>query len=230
MNKSQLIDFYNSRTNKKELHFESYEEYIFWQTKNGESFESENNIWRLGQEHCIDYFFSKIDLNQKIMDVSCGDGVGLVYFKKLGYRNVVGVEINDNKIERCKDIGYEVIRHDLCSDLFDESLTNEFDVIYSSHSLEHVLNPIFTIQNLTKTLKKNGKLFIVLPYPNLSVIETNKNEFMIHCGSIPLGLTVDDNGETLVNIIQNNCDLKLRTKNFDNFREPEIWLEFEKLI
>jgi hypothetical protein len=53
---------------------------------------------------------------------------------------------------------------------------------------------------------------------------------MIHCGSIPLGLTVDDLGITLVSIIEKKCDLKLISKKFDNFREPEIWLEFEKLI
>lgn len=227
MNKQQLIDFANSRTLDENFHYHSYEDYVKWQTVTGQSRDFAVQRRIDGQRRFIDIMFKDIDTSSRILDVSCGDGIGLTRMKELGFNNILGADINDTKIETAKG-SCDVIKHDLCSDEFDSKYNKSFDVVYSSHSLEHVLNPIYSIGNLYKVLKDKGEFILVLPYVDFKAGTTQvKNSFMIHCGSIPLGLHIRDEGETLIKNIE-SVGFQLNSKKLDNFREPEIWLSFKK--
>lgn len=47
-----------------------------------------------------------------------------------------------------------------------EIKNNYFDGIISLHTLEHIVNPEKTIKKLSNTLKKDGKILIVIPNPD----------------------------------------------------------------
>ena len=53
----------------------------------------------------------------------------------------------------CEDA--ETIKHD-----------KQYDLIINSQTLEHVDNPKIIIKNMMKLSKKNGVIFITVPYPN----------------------------------------------------------------
>ncbi len=221
--KKELINFSNKRGYN---HFKSYDDYIKYQTQNGLSFEKDNQHWTKGQQLCIEKKFKNIDRNTKILDVCCGDGRGLQKFKEMGFTNVTGVEICDEKIKHASLFGYNVIKCDICSGPFD--FNGKYDIIYSSHTIEHVLNPEYTIKKLMESLNDNGTFILILPYVDYDAsLPEQDHRYKIHCGVIPLGLHINDNGSTLVSIIK-NMGFKVLNVEFDNFREPEIHLTIIK--
>lgn len=218
-----LINFFNERTTNK---FIDYNDYIKYQTKNGLSFEKDNVHWTKGQHICIENKFKNIDRNVKILDLCSGDGRGLQKFRDLGFKNVTGVEVSDDKIKFAESFGYKIIKKDICSGPFD--FNDKFDIIYSSHTLEHVLNPEYTLKNVMNSLNDDGKMFLILPYPDFDAGKPeNDHNFKVHCGVIPLGLHINDNGQTTCNIIK-NLGYKIEKVEFHSFREPEIHLTINK--
>lgn len=219
-----LIEFSNKRSSRNK--FVDYNDYIYYQTIVGMSHEIHCKEWADGQIICIEDKFNSIKKDSKILIVSCGDGVCLRHLKKLGFTDVTGLEVCDEKIEIAKTCGFNVIKMDICSGPF--NLNEKYDVIYSSHTLEHVLNPMFTFKSLTMFLKEDGIILLILPYPDIEAANPDNNHrFKIHCGVIPLGLNIDDNGTTVCNIFTNE-GYNVISKNFFSYREPEIHLIMSK--
>ena len=222
--KNDLVNYSNKRSNKN--YFKTYDDYIYYQTKVGLSFEKDSLKWTKGQLFCIEKKFFNIPRDLKILDICCGDGTGLQKFKELGFTNVTGIEISDEKINHAKKIGYEVIKKDICCEEF--NFDTQFDIIYSSHTIEHVLNPEYTLKNIQKILKDEGMFFLVLPYPDVEASNPeNDIRFKVHCGVVPLGLHIKDNGKSLCYII-NNLGFKINHINFHEYREPEVHLVLTK--
>jgi SAM-dependent methyltransferase len=221
--KQSLIDFSNKRSNN---FFLDYDDYINYQSNKGLSFEKDQTEWTNGQNICIESKFSTIDRNSRILDICCGDGRGLKKFKEMGFKNVTGVEISDEKIFFAKEFNFNIIKKDICSGPFD--FNGKFDIIYSSHTIEHVLNPEYTIRNIMDSLSDDGIFFLILPYPDIGAADPNDDHrFKIHCGVIPLGLHITDNGKTVCNIIM-NMGYNILSCAFKNYREPEIHLTINK--
>jgi 2-polyprenyl-3-methyl-5-hydroxy-6-metoxy-1,4-benzoquinol methylase len=226
LSKEQLVEFSNRRSHQ--CHFTSYDDYVNSQVIYGLSHESENSHWKSGQIRCVNDKLSDFNRDISILDVCCGDGVGLLRMKELGFTNVVGVELSDKKIERARiSTGLNVVQKDICSGPFD--FDQEFDVIYSSHTIEHVLNPEYTLSQLKKFLKKDGTMFLVLPYPDVAASSPhNVHPYKVHCGVIPLGLHVKDNGVTTRSIIEKMGFRVIHCEFFD-YREPEIHLTLKNV-
>ena len=225
----ELIDFSNKRfpdENPNHL-FVNYEDYIHHQTKLGFSLERNDPHWSNAQQICIEKKFKNIDRNIRILDICCGDGSGLQKFKEMGFINVVGVEISDEKIEFAKQHGYPILKRDICAGPFD--LGEKYDIIYSSHSIEHVLNPEYTIQNIMEFLREDGTFFLILPYPDLGASNPyyDIHRYKVHCGVVPLFLHINDGGISTCNFIK-TMGLSVIDVAFDNFREPEIHLTIVK--
>ncbi len=138
----------------------------------------------------------------------------------MGFLNVVGVELSQEKIERAKNYGYKVIQADMHK--LKDFKDGEFDIIYSSHTLEHAYSPTIVLKEFHRILKNNGILKIVLPYPDL----TRDND-EAHGGKYELHTNIEDNGESVVKFFE-KFGFVLLDKKFDSFREPEIWLTFKK--
>ena len=78
------------------------------------------------------------------------------------------------------------------------------------------------LQEILRVLKKGGLLLIVLPYPDLS--ETN---IKAHVAKFELGTNKVDEGKSVADYFQAR-GFRLLKKEFDNYREPEIWLTLSK--
>ena len=103
-------------------------------------------------------FDELISENQKVLDFGCGGGYLLS-----SYNNIerFGVEINETAIEEAKKNGTKIFKSS--KDLPD----NFFDTIISNHALEHCDNPFIELKELYRSLKKNGKICIVVPCDNI---------------------------------------------------------------
>ncbi len=224
LSKEELVLFSNKRSSI--CQFSSYDDYVQSQTVSGMSHESENIHWKSGQIRCINDHLSSIDRNASILDVCCGDGVGLQQMKDLGFKNVTGIELCDDKIERAREIsGFTILKKDICAGPFD--FEQEYDVIYSSHTLEHTLHPEYTLTQLKRFLKKDGVMFLILPYPDMAASSPhNIHQFKVHCGVVPLGLHMKDQGKTVKSIME-RVGFKVVNCEFFNYREPEIHLTLQ---
>lgn len=192
-------------------------DYIKLQTEKYLSHESQQPKWIEGQKRCIDYMFQDTLKDSAILDAGCGDGIGLKYLATLEYTNLTGVDLSSEKTECAQEDAPENIWI-LEGDLHDLSMLKHriWDVIYSSHSLEHCHDPVKVVSNFRQLLVPNGKLKIVLPYPDRGPKDA-------HCGSDILGTRISDEGHGVVTWFKNQ-GFETTEIMFDSFREPEIWL------
>lgn len=198
----------------------SYDEYLTRQTEKYYSSESRHPHWVNGQIRYITEEFATIQKSAHILDIACGDGVGLSCFKQLGFAFVEGAEIADAKIEIAKLIGYPVHRLDMHK--LDKLSDSSFDVVYSSHSLEHAYDPPRVLSEFHRILKPEGLLKVVLPYPDVNAPDD------AHGGRYELGTNIPDDAQTTIIFFSKN-GFELKSKKFDSFREPEVWLNFTRI-
>jgi SAM-dependent methyltransferase len=221
-----LVDYSNQRSMLTK--FKDYQDYITAQTVEGLSHETDSETWTNGQIRCINEKFKDVPRHYKILIASCGDGVCLKQLKTLGFTDVTGLEIADEKIAIAQKINPNIIKTDICSGPF--NLTDKYDIIYSSHTLEHVLYPEYTMKELTKFIKPDGTIHMILPYPDSGAADPkNVHRFRVHCGVIPLGLHVEDKGKTTCEIFT-NMGFDIINHSFYSYREDEIHLVMKKRL
>lgn len=90
-----------------------------------------------------------------ILDFGCGTGELVQYLNTKGY-NAVGYEPNRNALSILKERGTPQIKNI-------QQIENQYDIITLFHVLEHLREPIETINLLKKHLTINGLLIIALP-------------------------------------------------------------------
>jgi len=198
----------------------AYQDYVHRQVVEYGSFESESDLWEEGQKRFVKMFFSEEDRQKTILDIACGDGVGLRQFRKLGFNRVVGVEFNPKKKQKAAETGYRVYgwdMHNLC-----RFRAKTFDIVYSSHTLEHAYDIKKVVGEIYRVLKDDGKLVVVLPYP-----DRHQFNLKVHIAKKVLGTDRDDDGKSVVRFFYSN-GLRTVIKKYDYFREPEIWLVLKK--
>ena len=93
----------------------------------------------------------------KILEIGCGAGGILKYFKDYGYRNVKGIDYDIEQLDYGRKNGLDLIH----VDDFDHLL--KFDFIILSHVLEHLSKPNEEINNIKKYLGYNSLLYIEVP-------------------------------------------------------------------
>ena len=105
------------------------------------------------------------------LDVGCGEGYGLSYFKEQGYI-VKGLDFSSSGVlSQNPDCLNELVTGDLFKLLkFEIKSKNTYDIIYLQNVLEHVINPIDLLCDLHSILSLDG--VIVLTVPNdFSVVQ-----------------------------------------------------------
>lgn len=185
----------------------------------GQSYEDENVHWSTGQKKSIDKFLIPL-LNKDsiILDAACGDGTGLLHLIENGYSNVIGVDINDNKLEKAaKKVGKEKVLNSHISTLPYDA--NFFDVVWTSHTLEHSDNPMKTMAEFKRVVKPGGYILIIVPYPD--------HTHAIHCGVSDLYLDVHDNASTCITNLNSN-GYAVEYHEIMNIREPELYIQIKK--
>jgi SAM-dependent methyltransferase len=114
----------------------------------------QNSFASIGAELNSAKFRSYVNSGDEVLDFGCGGGWLL---KALNCSRRVGVEPNLAAHECCRSNGIEV------HSSVDTVGLSVFDAIISHHCLEHVPYPIEALRALRETLKKNGKLILVVP-------------------------------------------------------------------
>lgn len=99
-------------------------------------------------------FENYIKPTDTVLDFGCGGGWLLA---ALDCTKKVGVELNENAHNFCKENGIKVFKS------IDSVVDNDFDVIISHHCLEHVPYPIEALSSLHKKLKGDGLFVLVVP-------------------------------------------------------------------
>jgi len=94
----------------------------------------------------------------KVLDVGTRDGYGIHVLKKHGYI-ASGTEINEEGVKFCQSRGYDV----MCDDFEHTKVTEKYDIVFSSHVIEHCENSLNFMKSAHKVLKENGILFIYFP-------------------------------------------------------------------
>ena len=145
-------------------------EYFEWQKKIGIFGAKANKI----------KFHELIHDNLKILDFGCGGGYLLNEFNfKI---DKYGVEINDDARNVAIQNGLK------CYKSSKELPSIYFDLIISNNALEHCENPFLELKELYRSLKKNGKICIVVPLDSLNYkYKSNNINFHLYSWS-PMNL------------------------------------------
>lgn len=100
--------------------------------------------------------------NLKILDIGCGTGILGSYFRTNQNCEVYGVEINESAFQIARNNLDKVIKANI--EVIDLPVDyNNFDYIILGDVLEHLINPIATINKIFKVLKPGGKILITVP-------------------------------------------------------------------
>lgn len=114
----------------------------------------------------------------RILDIGCGDGWSLTYFKrgcpegftlfppKKRFRNTCGIEIVHKLVEYAHKKGRNVIQGDIRHLVIEE---NAFDLIFTRHCLEHLDKPLDALKNIARMLKSGGVLMAIVPKENQGI-------------------------------------------------------------
>ena len=96
----------------------------------------------------------------KLLDIGCSIGTFLDIARKKGW-DTFGIDLSKASIDYCtKELKLNVKQGKLEDIKFP---SNSFDVVIMSDLLEHVPNPIATLKEANRILKKEGLLFITTP-------------------------------------------------------------------
>ncbi|MGL5507163.1 MAG: class I SAM-dependent methyltransferase, partial [Paraclostridium sp.] len=95
--------------------------------------------------------------NKRILDLGCGYGNNCIEFVKKGAASVVGIDISSNMLDIAisknnhKNIKY--IKMDM-NEI--NTITEKFDIVYSSLAIHYVENYKLLIANIKKLLNQDG--------------------------------------------------------------------------
>lgn len=100
--------------------------------------------------------------NLNVLDVGCGTGVLGAFLIKNQKCKVFGVEINEDAFNAAKTNLTDVIKGNI--ETMDLPYNDDFfDVVVMGDVLEHLINPIGTINKLIEKLKPTGRILITVP-------------------------------------------------------------------
>lgn len=101
----------------------------------------------------ISKFFKHVDKESRILDFGCGMGQNMLYLP-----NAVGYDISEYGLDFCRSKGLTV------TNSVDDLEDNSFDVVFSSHVLEHHPHPKAMLEVMHSKLKSGGILLLVIPF------------------------------------------------------------------
>lgn len=115
--------------------------------------------------------------NSAFLDVGCGTGYSMVKAKSQKNCNVSGIDPNPGQ-HGVGRFSAELNLSPYIKQGFSEKIPfedNSFDVVYSSHVLEHVSDEIQSLKEMKRVLKDDGILIIGMPTATMAVINFISN-------------------------------------------------------
>ena len=210
---------------KEQKNFEDYKDYIHYQVHECVTPIDHPYYKGVFNSHLriIKEYLGDFKRNVSILDCGCGYGFALRAFRCSGYTNVIGTDISEDRLTEARKVGYPLLKLDM--HLMQGIRDSAFDIVYSSHSLEHGLYPDRALAEVHRILKPDGIFMLILPYP---VMLDDDHVKKAHCGATYLHLTTIDGGEALMRRIE-TFGFSLVKQGTGAYRnEAEIYLEFTK--
>jgi SAM-dependent methyltransferase len=111
---------------------------------------------------------------KRVLDLGCGVGHYLQYFSETS----VGVDASLPSLEICRKKGVTAKFGDLNKPLVFDS--EEFDVVFCSHTLEHIESPISFLRECNRVLRRDGSIMIIVPLEMSLTIALGKHRYWRH--------------------------------------------------
>ncbi|TET26677.1 MAG: class I SAM-dependent methyltransferase [Candidatus Bathyarchaeum sp.] len=168
--------------------------------------------------------FKNIDRNKSILDCACGGGGQMQELRKLGFKNVAGIELSSKFVITTKnaDVAYGGVKADMHWVPFRDGV---FDVVTSFHTIEHSYYPAKLLQEFWRVIKPKGRLFVILPYPDSG----HENDF--HVAKYMLGTNILDQGKSVIKFFEaNGFYVTIAERSCGLVNEPVMWLQFRKRL
>jgi SAM-dependent methyltransferase len=100
-----------------------------------------------------------------LLDVGCGDGTSLDWLRNMGW-DAKGCEIDPAAVEAARKRGFDVVQG-TAADFPDQT----FDVVTSSHVLEHVHDPKEFLEECRRILRPGGQVVAITPNTRSPLLE-----------------------------------------------------------
>ncbi len=101
----------------------------------------------------------RLPARASILEVGCGSGHLAAYLKRKGY-NVEVTDINQDILDEIKSV-YGITGY--CGRIEDIRFSNVFDAVIFNNVLEHLPNPVRTLQKTSQLLAPQGLVFLEVP-------------------------------------------------------------------
>tara|TARA_B100000787_G_scaffold40606_1_gene28795 strand:- start:745 stop:2406 length:1662 start_codon:yes stop_codon:yes gene_type:complete len=149
---------FNAQLSTKSNYSKIYSNYLY---KSSISKEFINHFYKAAVKY-VDFFKLK-KKTSFIVDIGSNDGVGLLPFKKLGYKNILGFEPSEKLSRETKKLGIKT-ENAFFNIKNTSKLKNKVDLILASNVFAHNddLNELFS--SMKKSLKSNGSIVIEVQY------------------------------------------------------------------
>jgi SAM-dependent methyltransferase len=99
---------------------------------------------------------AQIPFDARVLDVGCGTGWLIRHMKRLGYKNVLGIDPYVGSDLRGTD-GVVVLKRSL------GEMTGDFDVVMLNHSFEHIADQAGALKEIRRLLGPAGRVLIRIP-------------------------------------------------------------------
>ncbi len=96
---------------------------------------------------------------KKILEIGCGNGACLSYLNSKGFKNIFGNEMNKARVENASKIPNTIIYEGG----YEKIPNQKFDIIYSNHVIEHILDINNFFEKLIKISHNNTIIIFNLP-------------------------------------------------------------------
>ena len=118
----------------------------------------------------IDYdqIVKLIQPSASVLDLGCGRGSLLVKLRRIGARNLMGLELNEADVLDCLQRGLDVVQADLNSGLAPFS-DSQFDYVVLSHTLQAVRDVEFLIADMLRVGRRS-----IVSFPNFAYHKLRK--------------------------------------------------------
>lgn len=158
---------------------------------NKEYFSWQSSIGEFGGWANETKFSSFINKSDKVLDFGCGGGYLL---KHIDCFEKIGIDVNPEALKSANENGIQTYLST------NELSSNSVDLIISNHALEHVVDPLGTLQELYRILIPQGKIVFVVPCETIHVkfSTSDKNHHLFSWSPMSLANLFSESGFTVI--------------------------------